>query len=92
VAGADGLAHQTAVKVGIRNGDDAQILEGITAKDKVVSSGAYGLPDKTKIKIEAAAAEPAEGDKAGDKEGSKDGAKASANKSKEKSSEKPDAK
>ncbi len=94
VAGADGLAHQTAVKVGIRNGDDAQILEGVTEADKVVSSGAYGLPDKTKIKIEAAAAEPAEGDKAGDKEGSKEDAKApagkSADKNKDKPSEKPD--
>ncbi len=61
VAGADGKAHQTSVKVGIRNGDDAQILEGVTANDKVVTTGAYGLPDKTKIKIEAAEA-PAEGE------------------------------
>jgi len=56
VAGADGRAHQTPVKVGIRQGDDVQILEGVTAADKVIASGAYGLPDKTKIKIEAAAA------------------------------------
>ena len=60
VAGPDGRAHQTAVKLGIRNGDDVQILDGVTANDKVVSNGAYGLPDKTKIKIEAAEA-PAEG-------------------------------
>jgi HlyD family secretion protein len=100
VAGADGLAHQTAVKVGIRNGDDVQILEGVTANDKVVSIGAYGLPDKTKLKVEAAAAEPAEGDKVGDKEGSKDDPKApagkpaekSAGKTKDKPSEKPDEK
>jgi len=58
VAGADGRAHQTAVKVGIRQGDDVQILEGVTASDKVVADRAFGLPDKTKIKIEAAA-EPA---------------------------------
>lgn len=51
--GSDGLAHQQAVKVGIRNGDDAQIIEGIKEGDKVVTNGAYGLPDKTKIKIEA---------------------------------------
>ena len=37
-----------------------QILEGVKEGDKVVASGAYGLPDKTKIKIEAAEA-PAEG-------------------------------
>jgi len=59
IAGSDGLAHQRAVKVGIRNGDDVQIVEGVSANDKVVTSGAYGLPDKTKIKIEAAEA-PAE--------------------------------
>jgi multidrug efflux pump subunit AcrA (membrane-fusion protein) len=56
VAGADGLAHQQAVKVGIRNGDDVQILEGISANEKVVTNGAYGLPDKTKIKVEASEA------------------------------------
>lgn len=61
VAGSDGRAHQTSVKLGIRNGDDVQILDGLGADDKVVSSGAYGLPDKTKIKIAAAEA-PTEGD------------------------------
>ncbi len=60
LAGSDGLAHQQAVKLGIRNGDDVQILEGVTANDKVVATGAYGLPDKTKLKIEAAAQAPAE--------------------------------
>ena len=82
IAGADGRAHQTAVKLGIRNGDDVQILEGVTANDKVVASGAYGLPDKTRIKIEAAEA-PAEGSKAGD-EGSKKDAKAPSEGSSEK--------
>jgi HlyD family secretion protein len=62
LAGSDGLAHQQAVKVGIRNGDDVQILEGVSANDKVVTNGAYGLPDKTKIKVEAAEA-PREGSK-----------------------------
>ncbi len=70
VAGADGRAHQQAVKVGIRNGDDVQILEGVTDKDKIVATGAYGLPDKTKIKIAAAEA-PAEGSPEGSKAGSK---------------------
>ena len=60
LAGSDGRAHQKTVTLGIRNGDDVQILEGVTASDKVVSSGAYGLPDKTKIKVEAAEAPPAE--------------------------------
>lgn len=54
VAASDGRAHQTAVKVGVKNGDDVQVVQGVTASDKVVASGAYGLPDKTKIKVEAA--------------------------------------
>ena len=57
IAGTDGKAHQKAVKLGIRQDDDVQILEGVTEADKVVSTGAYGLPDNTKIKIEAPPAE-----------------------------------
>lgn len=53
LAGSDGHAHQKPVKLGIRNGDDVQVLEGVTAADQVVSVGAYGLPDNTKLKIEA---------------------------------------
>jgi HlyD family secretion protein len=76
LAGSDGRAHQKAVKLGIRNGDDVQILDGVTASDKVVATGAYGLPDKTKIKIEAAEppADSSEGSKAAT--GSKDSSKA----------------
>jgi HlyD family secretion protein len=70
LAGTDGRAHQKAVKLGIRNGDDVQIVDGVTESDKVISTGAYGLPDKTKIKIEAAEA-PAQGSSEGSKEGSK---------------------
>jgi len=57
VAGSDGRAHQTSVKLGIRQGDDVQVLEGVKENDKVISTGAYGLPDKSKIKIQEAAAE-----------------------------------
>ena len=63
VAGSDGRAHQTAVKVGVRNGDDVQIVDGVKDSDKVVVNGAYGLPDKTKI-IAAAPEAPAEGESA----------------------------
>jgi HlyD family secretion protein len=70
LAGADGQAHQKPVKLGIRNGDDVQIVDGVSPSDKVIAVGAYGLPDKTKIKIEAAQA-PAEGASEGSKEGSK---------------------
>jgi len=60
LVGSDGRAHQQPVKLGIRNGDDVQILEGVSASDNVVASGAYGLPDKTKIKVETPGT-PAEG-------------------------------
>jgi HlyD family secretion protein len=60
LAGSDGRAHQKAVKLGIRQDDDVQILEGVAEGDKVVTTGAYGLPDNTKIKIEAPAEAPKE--------------------------------
>ena len=60
VVGNDGRAHQKAVKLGIRQDDDVQILEGVTAGDKVVATGAYGLPDNTKIKVEAPTETPKE--------------------------------
>ncbi len=60
-AGSDGRAHKKAVKLGIRNGDDVQVVDGMGEGDKVISSGAYGLPDNTKITIEKP--EAPEGDK-----------------------------
>ena len=59
VAGSDGHAHQTTVKTGIREGDQVQIVEGLHAGDKVVGTGAYGLPDNSKITTASAQA-PAE--------------------------------
>jgi HlyD family secretion protein len=56
VAGSDNKAHQKTVKTGIRQGDQVQILDGLAEGDRVVASGAYGLPDNTKIRVEAAPA------------------------------------
>lgn len=63
----DDKAHQTPVKVGIRQGDQIQIVEGLKAGDRVVASGSYGLPDNTKIKVERA-------EKSGDGTGEKSSA------------------
>src|SRR5271165_987093 len=52
LAGSDNRAHQKPVKVGVRQDDDVQIVEGVQAGDRVVASGAYGLPDNNKIKVE----------------------------------------
>jgi multidrug efflux pump subunit AcrA (membrane-fusion protein) len=59
VAGSDGKAHQKAVKTGIRDGDRVQVVEGLSAGERIVGSGAYGLPDNSKI-TDAATASPGE--------------------------------
>lgn len=59
VIGADQTAHQTAVKTGIRDGEDVQILSGLQAGQQVVTQAAYGLPDGTKVTI-SKGSEPAE--------------------------------
>lgn len=53
VAGSDNTAHQKTVKTGIKQGDQVQIVEGLAEGERVITSGAYGLPDNTKIRIEA---------------------------------------
>jgi HlyD family secretion protein len=55
LAGKDGLAHQTPVQLGLRGPTDTQILKGLVVGDSIITSGAYALPDKTKIRIEAPA-------------------------------------
>ena len=49
--GSDEHAHQQAVKVGIRQSDQVQIVEGLKEGQRVVTEGAYGLPDNTKVSI-----------------------------------------
>jgi HlyD family secretion protein len=52
LVGSDGHAHQKAVHVGLRQGDQVQILDGLQAGDRIVASGAYGLPDNTKVEAQ----------------------------------------
>lgn len=49
--GPDGVAHQVEVKLGIQQDGKAQILEGLRQGQRVVTEGAYGLPDGTKVKF-----------------------------------------
>ncbi len=44
-------AHQVPVETGIRQGDRVQITRGLSSGDTVIASGAYGLPDNTKVKL-----------------------------------------
>jgi multidrug efflux pump subunit AcrA (membrane-fusion protein) len=55
VVGDDGKAHQKAVKAGVRDGEDIQIAEGIQPGEKVITQGAFGLPDGTKVTVETPA-------------------------------------
>src|ERR1700722_12824606 len=66
VTGSDNVAHQKNVQLGIRGIDETQITSGVNAGESVITSGGYGLPDKTKIKIEAPEKDQ-DADKAGDK-------------------------
>ncbi len=52
VVDAQSQAQSRDVKVGIQSGEQAQIVSGLKAGEVVVTVGAYGLPDKTKVKIE----------------------------------------
>jgi HlyD family secretion protein len=61
VIGQDQLAHQTAVKTGIREGDEVQLLSGPKSGEQVVTAGAYGLPDGTKVAISKSAEPPGGG-------------------------------
>jgi HlyD family secretion protein len=62
VAGADGVAHARNVETGVRTPDAVQIVSGVNERDAVITSGGYGLPDGTAVKIATARpAEPAAG-------------------------------
>ena len=54
VIGKDGVANQKAVKTGISDGHDTEILSGLAAGDQVVTKGAFGMDDGTRVKIAAA--------------------------------------
>ncbi len=45
------IAHETKVKVGIKQGDKIQITEGLDGGETVVTEGNYALPDATKVEI-----------------------------------------
>ncbi len=49
--GVDGAAHKQAVKLGINDGEDVQVTQGLNGSETVITTGAYGLDDGTKVKI-----------------------------------------
>ena len=67
VVGADSLAHERKVEVGVRTSDTAQILSGVQEGDQVITSGGLGLDDKARVIVEKAG-EKEKDDKDGDKD------------------------
>ncbi len=58
VIGNDGRAHQRDVKTGIRQDNQVQIISGVSPGERVVTVGAYGLPDNTRVQVQAPAPPP----------------------------------
>jgi len=48
----EGLAQTRDVKTGVRSSQEVQVVSGLKEGEVVVSEGAFGLPDKTKVKVE----------------------------------------
>lgn len=51
VVNSGSVAHKVSVQTGISDGDDVQITEGLNGRETVITSGAYGLDDGTKVTI-----------------------------------------
>ena len=47
----DSVAHKRGVKLGVREGNQVQILSGLTPGEEVVTVGGMGVDDKAKVKI-----------------------------------------
>lgn len=52
VVDSQSMAQSRDVKLGIQGPQETQILAGLSPGEQVITQGAYGLPDKTKVKIE----------------------------------------
>jgi RND family efflux transporter MFP subunit len=51
VIGTDGAARKKTVQLGINDGEDVQITQGLTGSETVITTGAYGLDDGTKVTV-----------------------------------------
>jgi len=66
VIGSDGSAHRHPVTIGIQSEKEVQIASGISAKDTVITTGAYALDDGIKVKVGAAGEDKPDAGKSGD--------------------------
>lgn len=51
IIGPDGAAHRKPVTLGITDGDDVQVLSGLSPEDTVITVGSYGLDEGTRVKV-----------------------------------------
>ncbi len=47
----DGTAHKVSVQLGINDGEDVQVTQGLNGSETVITNGAYGLSDGSKVTI-----------------------------------------
>ena len=52
VVGSDNTAHRKPVTLGITDGKDVEVLSGLALSDTVITTGAYGLDEGTKVKVD----------------------------------------
>ena len=67
VVGTDSVAHEKKVKIGVRDGEKVQLLEGVNEGDQVITSGGLGLEDKAKVKVQSGKKEEDKDEKKDDK-------------------------
>lgn len=61
VVGADSRATAREVQTGIESGDEVQITSGLELGEEVISAGAYGLPENTKVSVQPTSSSAAGG-------------------------------
>jgi len=54
VVGSDGAAHRKPVTLGITGGEDVEVKSGLTLSDLVITTGAYGLDEGTRVQVSGA--------------------------------------
>jgi HlyD family secretion protein len=58
--GDDGTAQPKKITLGISDGEDVQVLSGLTTAEQVITNGSYGLDPGTKVKVGAAESDDAD--------------------------------
>ena len=57
VVGADSVAHERKIEVGVKEADKVQIVSGLKPGEQVITVGGVGLEDGSKVRVEKPAAE-----------------------------------